>query len=111
MCLYVFVDIHTPGTRLTAILCARTTVIKGFQAHMFVNVIFVNIKLFLMGQISESVFWYFASSVFTFHGCHCVPICSTLRSSPNGIPRSPNRLMHDAYVRNLDSFLKVMSGT
>ena len=33
---------------------------------------------------------------------------STLRNSPQGVPRTPNRLMHDAYVRKFDAFLKVI---
>ena len=29
-------------------------------------------------------------------------------NSPRGVPRTPNRLMHDAYVRKFDAFLKVL---
>ena len=75
---------------------------------MSIDVVFLNI-------LHVNYFWWsnswkpFFLYVVVVFSCFLHVMCvSNLRNSPRGVPRTPNRLMHDAYVRKFDAFLKVI---
>ena len=101
--------IYTPGTRLTSILHNKpeqwSSKVPGTHVYRCSISKYITCKLFLMVKFLEAVFFVCCCCFFMFPTCH---VCINLRNSPRGVPRTPNRLMHDAYVRKFDAFLKVI---
>ena len=75
---------------------------------MSIDVVFLNIlhvNYLWWSNFWKPLFFVCCCCFFMFPTCH---VCINLRNSPRGVPRTPNRLMHDAYVRKFDAFLKVI---